>query len=69
MFNEPTGEFFGFGPGFAVRSHLTLSGLHVGCSWKRIAAAPAICGAEKEVPLIAAYPGATRFPAGAIESR
>jgi hypothetical protein len=51
---EATVEFFGFAPGFAVSSHLTLSGLHAGCSWNRIAAAPAICGAENEVPLIEA---------------
>jgi hypothetical protein len=52
MFSDPTVEFFGFGPGFAVKSHLTLSGLHEGCSWNRIAAAPAICGAANDVPLI-----------------
>jgi hypothetical protein len=45
-------EFFGLGPGFAISSHLTLSGLQLGCSWKRIAAAPATWGAANEVPLI-----------------
>jgi hypothetical protein len=30
--SDATVVFFGFGPGLAVSSHLTLSGLHVGCS-------------------------------------
>jgi hypothetical protein len=36
----------------SARVYLTSSGLQSGCCWKRIAAAPATCGAANEVPLI-----------------
>jgi hypothetical protein len=52
--SAPIFEFLGFAPCFAIRTHLTLSGLYPGCHWKMIAAAPANCGAAKDVPLIEA---------------
>jgi len=67
--SEPIFVFLGLAPCFAINAHLTLSGLQSGCHWKIIAAAPATCGAAKEVPLIAAYPAATRLVAGASWSR
>jgi hypothetical protein len=36
------------------RTHLTWSGVQAGCSWRRIAAAAATCGAANDVPLIIA---------------
>jgi hypothetical protein len=50
--SEPVFESFGFAPCLAISTHLTLSGLYSGCAWRMIAAAPATCGAAKEVPLI-----------------
>ena len=39
--SELIDEALGLGPDFAISAHLTLSGLHVGCAPKTIAAAPA----------------------------
>jgi hypothetical protein len=66
--SEPTLAFLAFAPCFAINAHLTVSGLQLGWTPKMIAAAPAVCGAAKEVPLIVACPGAIRFAAGAERS-
>ena len=42
-----------------------VSGVQLGCCWRRSAAAPATCGAENDVPLISAYPGSIKFWSGA----